>query len=617
MDWERYGGKVGLLVVPLIMFLCVFYLYPLIRLVPLSLDAPGLSLKHYIAFFTESIYARVLFKTIYVSILVTIICLFIGYPTAYVLAWLKGRLRNFLLLFVIIPYLTSFLVRTYAWVILLSDRGLVNSLLINMGLIETPVKLVYNTVGVYIGMVHVMLPLMILPLYSVMRGIDMNLVRAAQSLGAGPFLSFRRVFLPLSLPGVQSGCLLVFLISLGFYITPAMLGGLRDVMIVNLIDIQVIRMVNWEFGAAASFILLLSTLAVFIISGRMLGAANIFTIDKKGASVISPVRDAEKDARGRGWKSLFWAALNPLFSSASLNAIHDRLSGWIFNIKNRRRLRFEKKTTPPLNIGRIVLFTLAGMILFYLLVPTLVVIPMSFNSAEFLSFPPPGLSLKWYKALFQERGWVAATILSFEVGFAATFFATVLGTLAAYGLVRSTFRYRPFVMALIISPIVIPPIVVGVAIYGLLADWGLIGKRTGLVIAHSIGAISYIVVIVTATLSRFDFSLERASMSMGAGPIRTFRKVTLPLIRPGIIAGAIFAFIHSFDELVITMLIAGIYSQTLPLKIWENIRFEISPIIAAISTILVFLPLVWLIILEITRKVSTTRGIGRLTLPGA
>ena len=204
-----------------------------------------------------------------------------------------------------------------------------------------------------------------------------------------------------------------------------------------------------------------------------------------------------------------------------------------------------------------------------------------------------------------------ATLLSFQVAVVTMLASTVLGTLAAYGVLRGRLRRRTLVVSLIDLAHHRSPIVIGVAIYGLLAQWDLIGRFLGLVIGHSIGSIAYVMVIVSATLAGFDRSLERAAMSLGAGPLLTFRRVTFPLIRAGVLSGAVFAFIHSFDEVIITMFISGVHVQTLPLKMWEDIRNQIDPTIAAVSSMLIVLPVVWLIVLEMAH------GLNRAAAPAS
>jgi len=246
-------------------------------------------------------------------------------------------------------------------------------------------------------------------------------------------------------------------------------------------------------------------------------------------------------------------------------------------------------------------------VFFFLILPTFIVVPISLSAGDFLAFPPPGWSFRWYLSYFRQPPWLHATLLSFEVALATMLGSTVLGTLAAYGVLRGRLRRRTLVVSLIVSPIIVPPIVIGVAIYGLLAGWDLIGRFAGLVVGHAIGSIAYVMVIVSATLAGFDRSLERAAMSLGAGPLLTFRRVTFPLIRAGVVSGAVFAFIHSFDEVVITMFISGVHVQTLPLKMWEDIRNQIDPTIAAVSSMLILLPVAGLVALELTHGLRRLR----------
>ncbi|MER8461227.1 ABC transporter permease [Mesorhizobium sp. M1300] len=219
------------LTVPAFAILLVIFGIPIVHLFLSSINAPAFSATNYYMFFGQPANVRVLFQTIEVSVVATVICLIVGYPTAYLIVTASKSVRMILIVLVIIPYLTSGLARTYAWIVILGDRGVINNLLLHLGVIHSPLQLIYNTRAVYIGMVHIMLPLMILPLVSAMMGVDRSLMAAARSMGARPLTAFWRVFFPLSLPGVRSGSLLVFVFCLGFYVTPAALGGLRDAML--------------------------------------------------------------------------------------------------------------------------------------------------------------------------------------------------------------------------------------------------------------------------------------------------------------------------------------------------------------------------------------------------
>ncbi|WP_244485751.1 ABC transporter permease [Bradyrhizobium tropiciagri] len=252
----RLGRMSIALTFPALAILLAVLGIPAILLFLTSLNAPVFSLTKYEAFFNRQANVRVLLQTVEVSVIATAMCVIIGYPTAYLFAAVSKGLRMVLLVLVIIPYLTSVLVRTYAWIVIVGDTGLINNLLLRLELISNPVPLIYNRMAVYIGTVHIMLPVMVLPLVGVMLGIDKSLTAAARSMGARSFATFWRGFLPLSLPGVRSGSLLVFVLCLGFYITPAALGGLGDAMLSTFIAAQVESSFDLARIAASSFILL-------------------------------------------------------------------------------------------------------------------------------------------------------------------------------------------------------------------------------------------------------------------------------------------------------------------------------------------------------------------------
>jgi ABC-type spermidine/putrescine transport system permease subunit I len=256
------------------------YLYPLTRLAAWSFFDPTFTLRHYRELFTEPAYLVALENTLTTSLSVTAISLVLAYPVAYLMTTVSARTRSVLTALVLIPFWTSILVRTFAWLVILGKNGLVNQTLLRLGMLATPAALIHNQTGVQIGMVHVLLPFMILPLYSVMVGIDGGLLIAARSLGARPIQVFLRIFLPLSLPGVHAGCLLVFLSAVGYYITPALLGGPRQITIAMLIDLVVNDLLNWGLGATLA-ILLLTTVVVLLTVvtavfglGRMLRPAS-------------------------------------------------------------------------------------------------------------------------------------------------------------------------------------------------------------------------------------------------------------------------------------------------------------------------------------------------------
>lgn len=235
------------------------------------MDDSGFTLTYISRFFTESVYIDVLVITFKIAFYVTALCLVLGYPVAYLMAKMENQTWKSIIFGIIFAsFWISLLVRTFTWMILLQRNGIINNVLLSIGIIDEPLPLLYNTTGVIIGMTHILLPYMILSLYSVMQGIDQRLLQAAQGLGARPGKAFFQVFFPLSLPGVLSGSLIVFVMGIGYFITPALLGGSNDLMISELISDQVNVVLNWNFAAAISIILLVVTLVLLGISAAVL-----------------------------------------------------------------------------------------------------------------------------------------------------------------------------------------------------------------------------------------------------------------------------------------------------------------------------------------------------------
>ena len=219
----------------------------------------------------QRVFRDVLGRTLWISAMVTVICLVLGYPVAYVIAAQPPARAGVLLFLVLLPFWTSLLVRTVAWVVLLQKEGVLNSLFLSLGIIDEPLKMIFNRFAVYVAMVHVLLPFMVLPVYSVMRSIPASYVRAASSLGARPFTAFWRVYLPQTLPGIGAGCLIVFIQALGYYITPALVGGADDQMISYFIAFYAGRTVNWGMAAALSIMLLTATLLLYAVYNCLIG----------------------------------------------------------------------------------------------------------------------------------------------------------------------------------------------------------------------------------------------------------------------------------------------------------------------------------------------------------
>jgi putative spermidine/putrescine transport system permease protein len=263
-----------LLAAPLILFLCVFYAYPVVAMLLDSTHSPSWSFAEFAALADSHVFWRVMQVTGEISLTVTVACLVLAWPLAYGMARLPAARANLLMVLVLVPFWTSILVRTYAWMALLGRRGIVNNLLLWIGVVDRPLTLLNTRFSVCLAMVHVLLPFMVLPIYATMRGLDWRLVRASDSLGATPWGTLRQIVLPLSLPGMAAGVIFVFVLAIGFYITPVLVGGPSDVMISILINDQV-GILNWPAASAMAAVLLAVVLAILGVFARVVGVERI------------------------------------------------------------------------------------------------------------------------------------------------------------------------------------------------------------------------------------------------------------------------------------------------------------------------------------------------------
>ena len=277
----------------------------------------------------------------------------------------------------------------------------------------------------------------------------------------------------------------------------------------------------------------------------------------------------------------------------------------------------------PLNyrIWHYTYLTFCGLVFFFLIAPLFVILPLSFNaeqyihfSAKMLALDPEGFSLRWYEDMIYgtKNPWGLATKNSLIIAFFATIGSTILGTVAALGLSSRHMPYKAAFMALLISPMIVPLIISGTAIFFFMAKVGLAATHTGIILSHIILGTPFVVITVTATLTGFDHSVTRAAASLGSNPVNTFMKITLPLIMPGVISGALFAFVTSFDEVVVVLFLAGLENTTIPIQMWVGLREQLSPTIMAVATCLIVMSTVILVSAELLRRRSERlRGINR------
>lgn len=260
-------------------------------------------------------------------------------------------------------------------------------------------------------------------------------------------------------------------------------------------------------------------------------------------------------------------------------------------------------------IGWRMLTAVAAAVCIYLVLPIFVVVPISFSAGTYLQFPPAGWSTRWYRAYLESPDWVDATVNSFLIAGPTAVLSVVLGTAGALGLVRGRFTGRRAFTALVLAPMVIPHIILAIGLYPVLGDLSLTNTHVGVIIGHTVLAVPLVVVTVSAALRGVDISLEHAAMSLGARPFRTFWYVTFPLIRPAVVAGGLFAFLASFDELLVALFISGTDARTLPRVLWQAMQFELTPVVAAASTIVVAFSLTLLAVVQLLRRQVVGRSV--------
>jgi len=266
-DWRRAVPL--LLAAPLLLYMLVFYALPVVAMLLRSVNDPTWTIANYATLFEDVVFQKTFWITLNTSVIVTLGCLILGYPVA--MGLVRSRtMAPFILVIILLPFWTSVLVRSYAWMVLLGRHGLVNEALMALGLIDRPIRILNTTLATQIAMIHILLPYMILPIANALRQIDPSLIRAASGLGSTPFMTFRQVILPLSMSGVAAGTLLTFVLALGFYITPALLGGPRSTMLSSLVQNQVLSLLNWGRGGAMGVVLLVATFVLLAMAAPLM-----------------------------------------------------------------------------------------------------------------------------------------------------------------------------------------------------------------------------------------------------------------------------------------------------------------------------------------------------------
>lgn len=541
------------------------------------------SIQNYVEWLNDPTFLRILGKTFDTSIRVTVITLLLGYPFAYLIARVPSKYKQPLLLAVIIPFFTSTLIRTYAWLAILGNNGLINNLLISIGVIADPIQLVFNEIGNIIGSSQIQLPLMILSLYSVMNNIDRSLVKSALVMGASPASAFWRIFRPLSTPGIVAGCSLVFVTTLGFYITPVVLGGLETYLVPQSINARVSVLQDFDAAGAQATILLVAVMSLMILFRKPLS----LSLGVQG-----------KETQETQNKNNLWSQVKHQFSLLKNYHIYQSIEIYFAKI-------FQKIGFIISFIRNPILGLISGFTFVYLVLPMVVVIILAFSNASFLSFPPPSYSFRWFIDFFNNERWISSAKFSLLIALSSSLIATILGGLASFTFVRGKKNWLSGVYFIYLSPIVIPTIIFAVSLFYVVAPMGLIGNTLLFVLTYSVLGLPYVITVVTASLKDFNVSLEHAASILGAPPIKVLQLVTIPILSPAIISGFLLSFLTSFDESIISQYLSSATAVTLPVRYWQDIRLEISPRIAAVGTLFfVLAATVMLFLNQLKRRIN-------------
>jgi ABC-type spermidine/putrescine transport system permease subunit I len=541
-------------VAPALLLLAAFFAIPLALAAWHSIGGWAFRFARYAEIFTDPLYLAVFLRTLEIASIVTMLCVVLGYPIAHLLAVLERRPATLLGICLLVPLFTSFLIRTYGWMVILGRQGVLNKTLMALGVVDAPIRLLGTSTAVYIGLVHVLIPFAVFTMYATMAGLDRRLVTAAQVMGATPTRAFVRVYLPMSLPGVVSAAVLVFIMALGFFITPALLGSPGDTMIAQLIVTQITTLLNLDFGIVLSMVLLAAIAVVLVASSLVVPLEHMWSMDTDARS-----RPARIGAFGAQLRSVLWRAVYCIEAT-----IHRAIGRprWLFALLLRLH---------------------AALVVMFLLLPLGVIYVLSFSASPYLVFPPPGFSLRWYEAFLASPEWRDALVMSLKLAAIVASLSLAVGGSAAFAIVRGALRAKKAIVLCLLSPLFVPVIIVSLGLYVSTDDLGLLGTFAGLVIGHMVVAVPYAVVVLVPAVRGLDRSIEHAAATLGAPPPVVLRRVVAPLLMPGFVSAWTIAFLHSFDEFLVTLFLLVRQPPTLPIKMWADIHLQLDPTLSAAS----------------------------------
>ncbi len=529
------------LVAPVAALLGIFFVWPMADLLIRSLRTGGVRhignvFANYESLVHDPVLLLVLKNTVVIAFWSTLVTGILAIPVAYLLTRVSARVRAIVVACIAIPFLVSILIRLFSFTIILGSNGLINRLLniVHIGRLS----LIFNTTGTVIGMVNYLLPYMVLMVYSGMAGVDNSLMTAAKSLGASNWRAAQKVYLPLISATLVSTFLLVFVLGLGFFLTPAVLGGPTGTPAAVYIQAQ-INDYQWGTASAMGIVLLAVSLIGYVMVLRVsgLGAISSFAggAASKGANSTTPLR--------KSWLSM-------------------------------------------------ALWFVTFLVLVILIVPLVVAVGASFSETQTIVFPPHGFTLRWYGEVFSDPIWKDAIEKSIGVAIGTGTLAAVLGlAFARFTLRRKTRASRTVLLVVAYCPLIVPLILLSIGNYDVQVKLGLIGSWWGLIFIHTVMAFPFAVAILFSGLGGVDQNLESAAWTLGASRLRAFWKVTARAAMPSIVGAWLISFLISWDEIVVALFQTG-FHKTLPVVIYSYLQSGLRPTVAAVAAMLIGLTLV-------------------------
>lgn len=581
----RKHRTVAIQLLPIVVLVTCFLVAPLAGAFWGSFDGLNADFSRYVAIFKDPLYANVLFRSLKIAAVATFLCLGLGYPIAYFMTTLSRRRVALFSILLLIPLFTAFLIRTYGWMVILGRRGVLNTLLIDAGIIGVPIRILGTSLAVYIGLVHVLMPIAIFIMYAGMSQLDRSLLKASGVLGAHPVRAFLRVYFPMSVPAVISAAVLTFIVAVGFYITPVLLGGPSETMLSQLVVTQMTTLLDFQTGYALAICLIAVTVLLLFVSNFFVPVEQMWAL------------------QGSGGKPRLAFRRGPAGGASVLRSVGRRL---LMAVEDGIYLIFRR---PP-GLFPLLAWIYFAAIVLYLLAPLVIVYVLSFSSSPFMVFPPPGFSMQWYEKFFTDVEWRAALLQSAKLAAVVASIATVIAATASFALVRGDLPAKRALFLFILAPLLLPVIVLALGLYVSISKIGLLGTFPGLVLGHLLFCAPYAVVIMVSAVRNLNRNLEYAAGTLGAPPPLVFRKVVLPALTPALITAWLMAFLQSFDELLITIFLLGRQEQTLPIKMWSDIRMQLDPTMSAASSVILTAVIV-LVLATQFRSSSKTSSSGK------